>query len=297
MSLLSVMEADDSTAREMRATAARKVIYLASRGASVMERTERAADDVATNAWTRRMTAATLWLDAAETAAFVGDFSEARALLARATALLLQLDLPVGVLLQRVFLADERDLRGLSDNVRARWLRGDASDSSLPGASLRTEQWAYLLLSDAITAGPQVDSGPLRGAPALSGQTPVGRMREPLDTYRYLSRLGDGSTNRTENEFAVVDEILRKVITRVLRAVEWSRANSYLWRRLLAPTPLFDFDTAALVGAALQITADLQPSLAERTAATTPPNDRRYLAEFLRAVRALRAASPSDRST
>ena len=324
MPLLDAIEADSGERERLIPVLQRRIAYLAARAEYV---SRRESDQPTADVWRNKMVAATLWIEAFESAACLGAYPAARQYLRQASTLLLQLNLPFGLAVQRALLPYDDDLRLQADVVRDRWQTGfdvgsdDASGearaeddtdpvSAVPRARDSAQQWAYLRLSDAATPGTAGDGDERRAArmPQFSDQTPVGRMQQPMHTYASVGAFRDAARQNRPGEpngmSAGLISVLRKNITAVLRAVQWSRANTYLWRRMLAPAPLFDLDSAVLTGTVIEATRETDPELVERAARIDAPNkdqpytsedqrytneDQRYVNEFVRAVRALRS--------
>lgn len=312
MSLLDAIEPDPQLRAELEPVLQRRVRYLASRADAVMKREVDAAT-AAAEPWRRRMTAATLWLEAAESSTVLADFGVARDQLQHAVHLLLQLDLPFGVALQRNLLPAQRDFARLADEVQARWeahaaasaenlerkstVRADEFEvtGAIPLARQRPQQWAYVLLNCASSesgTNPADLSARLHQSHGVIEQAPIGRMRQPMNHYQFISRFSSFMKSApqevADTNYANVMEVLGKCITSVCRAESWAKGNQYLWKRMLAPAPMFDLDTAVLVGTVLEATADVNPELVDRAALGVAEDVAPYAREFVLAVRALR---------
>src|ERR1700719_141013 len=90
----------------VRAVLGRRTLYLVSRANAVAER----AFDGATPSWRPKALQAALLSDAAESSVALARYKEARGYLRSAVRLLLELELPFGAALQRVFFAEENNL-------------------------------------------------------------------------------------------------------------------------------------------------------------------------------------------
>jgi hypothetical protein len=308
MALLDAIEPDPLRRAELEPVLRRRARYLASRADAVMER------EVGSNAvaepWRRQMTAATLWLEAAESSTALADFGAARSQLHKAVLLLLQLDLPFGVALQRSLLPAQQDIGRLANEVQRRWemhaaeadresnlpmWKDKAVTGAIPHARQSPQQWTYVLLSSATSnwADPDDLGVKLRKSHGVTEQAPIGRMRQPMNYYQFISsfsaRMKSAPREEADTNDATVMEVLSKSITGVYRALNWASGNEYLWRRMLAPAPLFDLDTAVLIGTVIDATAHANPELADRAAAFGTAEDvALYAREFVLAVRALR---------
>jgi hypothetical protein len=85
--------------------------------------------------------------------------------------------------------------------------------------------------------------------------------------------------------------VIAKSLLGLYRSVQWTRENRYLWARMLAPAPMFDFDTALLIARTLTV---LGAGIVDRIQSSLPEDARVYAVEFIKAVRELRAG-PDER--
>ena len=94
-------------------------------------------------------------------------------------------------------------------------------------------------------------------------------------------------TDKTRKEkYANVIKVIGESLTGLYRAVQSARENKYLWERMLAPAPLFDLDTAVLVGTVIGVTG----KSVERDLQSAIPDDvRQYAESFFTAVEGLTA--------
>lgn len=297
MLLDSLIGPDDR--EELRAVLERRLRYLLSRGETFAERTP----DPAVPSWQPALVRATLWMEAAESAVALDEFDAARAHLVRAIAELLRLKLPLGVALQRTFFAGSEELGRSADRVMLSWRarlhsQPEAGTDALPeeglsGAAWETaQQWVYFALAEAGTDSERPDvslgSDALAAQMASTGAVPLGRLRLPLGHYLAVAEVsadalrlrGDVRPRRQ----AQAAEAIAESLVGLYRSLQWARRNSYLWRRLLAPAPMFDLDTALLVARGQQTRATLERSLTERALTQVPPDAAEYAGAFVAAV-------------
>lgn len=283
----------------MRTVLARRVRYLQNRAVHLAERRrpEGAIDD-----WQTAMTRASLHVEVAEGATALGEIDQARFAIRLAVPQFLQLRMPFGAALQRAFLADHGALTTESDGLMREWKtildereRGESAErvetASVSDVVNTPQQWAYYGLSSALSRGPtptltpRIDS--LREALVQWLLVPVGRMRFPMDQYLYIieycedARRSRGDVGEPER---FVVEILAKQLLALFRALQYASRNRYLWSRLLAPAPWFDFDVALLVAAVRAAPGKLSYDLGRAVAEAVPSEVSRYAAEYVAAV-------------
>lgn len=301
--IFALLEPNDGLRESLTPVLSRRVRYLEQRALRVSERGD---EQSRSSAWTMPMVKASLWLEAAEAAVAMGEFVEAKRHLRRATELFLRLQLPFGAVLQRGFSIDGEGLDALSHEVLRVWhgqleIRNEYGDRPFagPATGLRAEespqQWAYVALANALdmTDDPHSEIDRRGDHPNLENwrMVPIGRMRLPLNFYHFIvqelrsARLSDGNMNLTTQQ--EVADTIGKALTGLFRAAQWARGNDYLWTRLLAPVPLFDFDTAALIACVLRTPGGLANALEQRLEGTVPTEAMPYAREFIAAVRSL----------
>lgn len=245
MSILDTLERDPEVREILRASGRRRMHYLEGRAAWRAEQPAEASDaDRATEdqtVWAR----ATLWLEAVETALFMGDVDNARHLLPFALAELDALGHPLGAALRQAFSPEIRN----TGRTFARPLRSD------PPPSVRV--WAGFLAPSGIT--PRFDErrdGPT-GPPLLA---PVGRMGVPEADVLKVARWRNGLLDGPRNDPRDADEdlhtgtaaVLNRLLDRQYMALSQERYNTHLWHRLLVRAPLFDLELAVLLAAGLE---------------------------------------------
>ena len=308
MTLLTAIEPDTSLHGELETVLQRRISYLASRADHVMRRPEA---ESTSDSWRHKMTAATLFQEAAETAATVGKFKDALDYLGKAVDLLLQLNLPFGVVLQRTFLPTQDELAELANQVQNSWvehllraldlnkenpdlfadiqpdIKPDA-EGALPGARQSQQQWAYVLLNAAISNSNKDNFtlNSVRKSHCLTKQSPVGRMRLPMENYLLICDLITDTISNAK--YANLMKVIGESMIDLYRAVQSARENTYLWKSMLAPTPLFDLDTAVLVSTVISDTKESIDQLTQSLSSAIPDGLPNYAEEFLTAVKGLR---------
>ena len=304
MTLLTAIEPDTSLHPELETVLKRRISYLASRANHVMKRLEA---ESTSDSWRHKMTAATLFQEAAETAATVGKFKDARDYLGKAVDLLLQLNLPFGVVLQRTFLPKQGELVDPANQVQNSWerhflraldsnkenpdlfadIKPDA-EGALPGARQSQQQWAYVLLNAAISNSNKDNFtlNSVRKSHCLTKQSPVGRMRLPMENYLLICDLI--TDPNWEVKYPNVMKVIGESMIGLYRAVQSARENTYLWKSMLAPTPLFDLDTAVLVSTVISAKKEITDQLTQSLSSAIPDGLPNYAEEFLTAVKGLR---------
>lgn len=278
--------------------ARRRIDYLASRAGSVAERTRDRSEPL----WQSRMVQATLWMEAAECSTMIAKYDDSKQFLSRAATQLLQLRLPVGAALQRVFFPKDEELAEQANGVMLAWRERVKSPSESRGRSAEfavdlaeaahdtAQQWAYYALA---AGGVDRSRGEMGfDAPDVNQHlnaifaAPVGRFRFPLDHYRAIAEfsgqaIGFGKMDDVSRR--VLAEVIGKSLVSLFRSLQWGRSNSYLWTRLLAPVPLFDLDTAMMINRGMQTAAALDDSLMANTLDGIPEEARGFAKEFIEA--------------
>jgi hypothetical protein len=250
--------------------------------------------------WELEATRATLHLEVAEGAAVLDNIRDARFEIQIAVPHLHELRMPYGVALQRAFVADHGSLARHGDDVLDEW-RALIERSSGP-ASERTEnpamsrvgdvpqQWAYYGLclaleepSSRFEMSAEIVATTLRAWRLV----PMGRMRFPMDQWLFIIEYCRDA-RRTKGDVyertGAVVEILSKQIVALLRALQYASVNTYLWRRVLAPAPWFDFDVALLVAAVLDAPGPLSDGLGKVVASAVPSDAADYTTQFVDTV-------------
>lgn len=265
--LFDFLEPDFDRRESLRPVLSRRLTYLANRAVQLSERELNAGE----RSWRNDITIATLWLEAAEASATLGLIDETRDYLRNAIKHFLSQSLPFGIVLQRTLLAHDNNLELQADGVTRAWrqyldheeVSNELADADMPPfmyqAFKSAQQRAYFALGEASSLSnvakdrrnferAQIN---LRGL----AQTPIGRLRLPLEYYQLTANLvaftiinqGDVAGSIIERPIWVIADALLGIY----RSVQWARDNTYLWSRLLVPVPLFDFDTAILIGGVL----------------------------------------------
>jgi len=139
-------------------------------------------------------------------------------------------------------------------------------------------------------SGPRARGGSLASKLVGMKSVPVGRLRLPLDNYQFIAELRSPRVAAPPPEIAAA-EVIAKSLLGLYRSVQWARENRYLWARMLAPAPMFDFDTALLIARTLTV---LGAGIVERVQSSIPEDAHVYAVEFIKAVRELRA-EPEER--
>jgi hypothetical protein len=181
--------------------------------------------------WDPRMAEATLWMEACETACFIGLRDQARQALQRATERLVALRNPFGESLQEAFLPRRRI----------------EETGFLVGAARRAdgqvEPWALFNWLSRPYAGRIEDEGTERPDSGLR----TGRLGWTLDE---LMAVADWSRSASERGAAGQTDpgvFFALQLTTRYAALRRARRNSHLWQRMLAPVPLFDLELAVLI--------------------------------------------------
>lgn len=296
----------------MRVVLARRVEYLRNRAVQLAERRrpEGAIDD-----WQTTMTRASLHLEVAEGATVLGNFDDARFAIRLAVPDLVRLRMPYGAALQRAFVADHPALAADSDALLREWtailnqrVSGESVEHAGTNSASRVadmpQQWAYYGISSALPGGAWAsNNGRIDALYVALSQwllVPVGRMRFPMDHYLYILRYCE-DTSRSGGDVdqraspGVVVEILAKQLVALFRALQYASVNRYLWSRLLAPAPWFDFDVALLIAAVRAAPGQLSWNLDVAIANTVPSRTAKeaeefaeYVTEFVGATERLR---------
>jgi hypothetical protein len=174
----------------------------------------------------------------------------------------------------------------------------DADDELSVAARESPQQWAYFALADAGTDGlraeSSVGSADLKRKLERLGSVPLGRLRMPLNFYQFIAELSSiavrsgGEVGSQERIWA--SEVVAKFLVGLFRSVQWARRNTYLWLRMLAPAPMFDFDTAVLIARTLEAPA-LRTAIKSGMQSFLPEEEdaRAYADEFIKAVEALQS--------
>lgn len=266
--------------------------------------------------WQARMALASLWMEAAEGAAALDRIDVARNCLARATESLLQLRLPLGAALQRVFkLRSDDAMVNAATAVVDDWhdvgtptsafeLDHMRLQAKIKGAFDTAQQWAYYVLAKAGTdaEGHTTEESVLddwkRDLGVLSA--PVGRLRLPLKDYITVAMVTQQAIRREGNvktqEQKKSKDIVEQSLFTLYRILKYASENTYLWRRLLSPVPIFDLDTALLVARLQEVSllseSDWIPGHDEHLVSKEPG---RYAREFIHTVSLLRQERGPER--
>lgn len=261
-------------------------------------------DDPTVPRWKRLMVEATLLMEASEGAAALDEFEHARDYLSRAANLLLDLQLPLGAALQRIF-----NLPGDSEKTESvlRWWQDEFHSGSrsrerrdahpsIDGAFDTAQQWGYYALAVA-SGGTHRDEVPNPDQlGALHGvlSAPIGRLRLPVQDYWTVARdvqrmMQERATGLSDLSLEHTDDVIGKSLVGLYRTLEEASRNTYLWQRLLSPVPMFDLDTALMI----QMWFDAAPysemsSRLQRYAAVVSPAVANYAGEFVQAAQKLR---------
>lgn len=242
MSLLDTLEFDPQAREVVRDAAQRRLRYLSSRAAWRAELGEEAPG--ANDAWPDRAlwAQATLWMDAIETALFIGDAWTARELMPDAIRALDSLGHPLGRALQQAFLParPQRQFdREASPTVGA--------PSARVWAEFIDRRWFEL---------------PERHPGGRSTRSPVGRMGVPVADVLLVARWRATDRDDTEAEPEGAAAVLQRLLDQQYTALVQARQNTHLWHRLLVPAPLFDLELAVLLAAGMtQRGSDRTPTL------------------------------------
>ncbi|CAG0949614.1 hypothetical protein ANRL3_00137 [Anaerolineae bacterium] len=317
--LLDLLEPNENQRDSLRTVLSRRTAYLAHR-ASLLAGQESPAGQ---SSWRHAMAIATLWLEAAESAAALNRIRESSEYLSNAAEVFLSLQMPFGAVLQKTLLPHDEKLAVLADEVLDIWreyfLREREASHTFANHGLSpfmyygvksVEQQAYFALGEALSLShsekSQINFDRASGNIHGLSQTAIGRLRLPLECYQSTA---DFIKTTVEMRGDVTDSILEQPIRAIVealyglhRSVESARSNTYLWSRLLAPAPLFDFDIAILIGSIL-ITSGVY-RLSERLDSAVnemlTENSKAYTKEFFAVVNSLRKNSnfePPDEPT
>lgn len=294
---------------ELREVLARRMHYL-------VNRAEISGHDPSDTApqWQGTLAQATLWMEAAESAVAFGQYDAARGYLTSAARLLLRLRLPLGAALQRIFHLSGETLSEDADNVVAIWREALVSRKSLDernddgprpviaGAFDIAQQWGYYVLAkggaDARKREGSIDDDRLRARGVLSA--PVGRLRLPLQDYFTVAALTGDAVLERDSRFSVgspieAEDVAGKSLMGLYRILQYASQNTYLWRRLLSPAPMFDLDTALLTARVIEAGSTTEtPEQLQRYANLVSDQAKAYANEFVLAVENLRGASESE---
>ena len=252
MTLLQAVTLADPNqdADELAGTVSARLAYL-------VRRAEGLGDATAAS----KLAVATLWLDACETASFLGDTRTARRALRQAASALVAAGNPFGTTLRAAFLVE----RGTGMFV--------LEDE---GAVLRTEGAAQAWAVFNSEGRAQWTEGLARHTFLVNGAERIGRLGWTLDEMLSVTT---ASPEERHGLFAAR-------LSEQYRAVRNAQRNAYLWRRQLAPVPLFDLELAVLIRHGLgDRWGEVQSRwVAERVA---DPQLREFMDAYLQAVAAL----------
>jgi hypothetical protein len=272
MALLDVIEPEAAQREQLLATARRRLAYLRGRAAwreeapglplTGDEPPQAPASDV-------RMAIASLWLEAAETALFIGNVDGARADLLAAMAALGPGE-PYAVALQQTLLPTD--------------MRAEARTFDEAPRSPQTHGvWAAF--GEARRFADDDTEDPLARARA-----PVGRMAVPVGEVRMLADWRSAAGERAGRDFVAVQGTLQRALDRHLGALQEARRNRYLWTRMLSPVSLFDLDLAVLLAAGLHRPTDaaMDASPSQRAVQAMPEDARDFGQAWLATLAHLR---------
>jgi hypothetical protein len=288
---------------ELLAGLRQRLQYLVSRAEDIAER----APDSAALKWQGSLAQATLWMEAAESAAALGEFQDARKCLVRGAELLLELKLPLGAALQRTFHLGGEDLSRSADRTMADWHAAisvpkspdnkGAEPAQLDGAFETAQQWGYFVLAKAGTdtrkqeSEGQISDDRERARGILAA--PLGRLRLPLEDYFTVAEITEkavryrGDVQLRERSSAI--EVIGKSLVGLYRILRYASANTYLWQRLLSPVPMFDLDTAIFTARLLEASSATETGWFDEHYADLLPTDAAdYARAFVAAVNQMR---------
>ncbi len=231
MSLLEALEYNPRSREIVRDAAQQRLRYLRGRAAWRAEQGEEAPGAVGT--WPDRAlwAQATLWMDAIETALFIGDVWTARELLPEAVRALDSLGHPLGSALQQAFRppSSQRQFdRETSPTVGA--------PSARVWAEFADRPWFVM---------------PERQQGGRSTRSPVGRMGVPVTDVLLVARWRATERDDTEAEPEGPAAVLQRLLDQQFTALAQAQHNTHLWHRLLVPAPLFDLELAVLLAAGM----------------------------------------------
>jgi hypothetical protein len=281
-------------------TLSRRVTYLASRAESESEREPNDSDD-----WRKPMVVAALWVEAAEATVALGQFKRAREYLYKAVGGLLSLGMPFGAALQRTLFIGDAELSQMAEGVMQFWANLisapespiSPSDAAFSVATRESpQQWAYFALAVAGADWPNWESRISYEdfTKKLAGwkSVPIGRLRLPLDNYQFIAEFSSNAARfggEVSGQPSEAAEVITKSLLGLYRSLLWARQNTYLWMRMLAPAPMFDFDTALLIARTLEAPENIRAMIGDRVQSSLPEAAHAYGVEFIEAVHALRA--------
>lgn len=225
MSLLEAVVDGEEELAVLRQAARARWKYLSRRAEALAE--PGSADTLPEEA----MLVASLWMEACETAAFMGEPSDARTALRGAALSLSAVGNPFG------------------ESLRVAFLQGGFADAPLLGAVRISaaepegspQAWARFNRQQARVAegaDPPADAD-LHGA--MQADVRVGRLG-----WSPSAMLALPHGPRAEREAFVATALLQQ-----WDALQRARRNAYLWREMLAPVALFDLELAVLIRHAL----------------------------------------------
>lgn len=181
--------------------------------------------------WDPHMAEATLWMEACETACFLGLRDPARQALQRATERLVALRNPFGESLHAAFLP-QRPF-GEAGLVVGAARRADA----------QVEPWALFNWLSRPYAGRSEDEGMERPDSGLR----TGRLGWTLDELMAVADWSRSAGERGAANQTAPGEFFALQLTTRYAALRRAQRNTDLWQRMLAPVPLFDLELAVLI--------------------------------------------------
>ncbi len=274
---------------ELRTRLRQRLQYLTSRAEDIAER----APDSTAPKWQGSLAHATLWMEAAESAAAIDKIQDARKCLVRGAELLLELKLPLGAALQRTFRLGGEELSQSADLTMAYWHTAISESESpddkgaelaqppINGAFDTAQQWGYFVLAKAGTDTRKLefegkisnDRERARGILAA----PLGRLRLPLEDYFTVAEVTEKLVRYRgdvpSREQSMASDVIGKSLVGLYRILRYASANTYLWQRLLSPVPMFDLDTAILTARLLETSSAPETSWFDQHYADLLPAD------------------------